>query len=358
MDLGAQGDKMLESFCYDDILLVPQYSDIESRYSEEIDIRSDLKGGRNDQEYCLTYDIPIIASPMDKVISPKMCQTIGQMGGLSILHRFNTPHEQSKLWMNCVKNAHLSTLACAIGTRDWQERVRKLADVGCCIFCVDVAHGHHINVKRTVEGMRNLPYGDKLTIIAGSVATPEAYKDLIEWGADAVRVGIGTGAACTTRTQTGHGVPGLHSISECVKMKKQVGGVVIADGGIKNSGDIAKALAAGADFVMLGKMLAATSDSPSDLCYVDGKPFKEYRGMFSYEAQKELKKEVRGVEGVSGLIPYTGETLEVLENIQQHIKSALSYSGARSLKEFEEKSVFVRQTSAGMLESQTHVRQK
>lgn len=189
--------------------------------------------------------------------------------------------------------------------------------------------------------------------MAGNIATPEAYHDLSSWGADAVRIGIGGGSICSTRIQTGHGMPTLQSIMDCASMD---GASIIADGGIKTAGDIVKSLAAGADFVMLGSLLAGTDESPGDvLNSTDDKKYKVYRGMASVEAQVDWRGTSRSLEGVSTTIPYKGSVKDIISNLEMNIKSGLSYSGARSISELQARATFIQQSSAGQFESSTHI---
>ena len=191
-------------------------------------------------------------------------------------------------------------------------------------------------------------------IIAGNIATAEGYTDLSAWGADAVRVGIGGGSICSTRIQTGHGVPTLQSVINCGSVKGEA--KIIADGGLRTTGDMVKVFAAGADFAMLGSILAGTDESPGQV-FTDRKKkkYKVYRGMASKEAQLDWRGEARSLEGISTTIPYKGSVLEVLRDLEQNIRSGLSYSGARNLEELRHKCKFIEQTLSGQAESGTHI---
>ncbi len=243
--------------------------------------------------------------------------------------------------------------AAAIGvTGDYQERVSELYKAGVSVFCLDVAHGHHILVKNALKYLKNNYSG--VHFMAGNVATLEGFEALANWGADSIRVGIGGGSICSTRLVSGHGIPTLQSVLDCVKTSHDV--KIIADGGIKTSGDIVKAIAAGADFVMLGSMLAGTQETPGEvLSNTNGKKYKIYRGMASASAQKNWRGKSSTPEGVSTTIPYKGSVDIILENIAGGIRSGLSYSGCRSIKEFQALAGFVKQTSAGQVESNTHI---
>jgi IMP dehydrogenase len=191
--------------------------------------------------------------------------------------------------------------------------------------------------------------------MAGNIATPDGYKALSRWGANSIRCNVGSGSICSTRVQTGHGIPGLHTIFECAKIKSKNGTKIIADGGIRTSGDIVKALAAGADFVMLGSMLAATTESPGDVIDTGNGLKKSYRGMASKEAQMDWRGEYSSDEGIATMIDYKGSVKNILPELINGISSGLSYSGSRSIQELQENAMFVRQTTAGLSESRTHI---
>ena len=330
---------MKTTLSFDDVLLVPQHSNIESR--SEIDTTSAL-GSK-------TYQVPIISSPMDTVTGRSMAAVFGELGGLSVTHRYCNPQEQSEM-------TPFSSAAAVGVTGDFMSRIDLLKeDSKVTTFCLDVAHGHHVLVERALKTIRD-KYGSDVVIIAGNVATPEAYLDLSDWGADAVRVGIGGGSICSTRIQTGHGMPTFQSVLSC---GYEDGATIIADGGIKTAGDVVKALAAGADFVMLGSMLAGTDQSPGDVFKTnDGKKYKIYRGMASVEAQTAWRGEARSLEGISTTIPYKGCVLDIMRALIQNVRSGLSYTGARNISELQSKAKFVRQTQAGMHESFTHILKK
>ena len=243
---------MQKGLTYDDVLLVPQYSDIESR--SEVSLATDFGRG-------VELGLPIIASPMDTVSEADMAGTLGELGGISIVHRYNSIEEQSAMIASLGDN---TLVGAAVGVSgDFADRAVSAVAAGAKVICIDVAHGHHILMKKAIKKIREvLP---NIHIMAGNVATLEGFNDLADWGADSIRCNIGGGSICTTRIQTGHGVPGLETIFQCSKSDRNA--KIIADGGIKNSGDIVKALAAGADAVMLGSLLAGTSESRIDELY-------------------------------------------------------------------------------------------
>jgi IMP dehydrogenase len=250
----------------------------------------------------------------------------------------------------------------AVGIREsYIERARALVDAGVDVLVVDVAHGHSdrvINVVRKLK--KELSQAD---IIAGNVATPEGTKDLIDAGADAVKVGIGSGSICITRIVTGAGVPQLTAIVECAEAAKESDIPIIADGGIRNSGDITKALAAGASSVMIGSMLAGTEESPGVTVMRNGRKYKIHRGMASVgasmkrgteEAEDEAALLEYVAEGVEAFVPYRGAAHEIITQLAGGIRSGLSYSGARTLAELRQNASFVRLTPAAQKESYPH----
>ena len=336
-----------EALTYDDVLLQPQYSEIRSR--KEIDIGTDLGRG-------LQLSLPIFSSPMDTITGGHMASSIYKLGGVGIIHRYNTIEEQVlqvvRAYEHCV-NSTSPILGAAVGiSGDYLERATALLAAGVDFLCVDVAHGHHILMKEALQKLRNLT--DEFHIMAGNVATLQGVNDLADWGADSVRCNIGGGSICSTRVQTGHGLPGLQTIFECSKTDRDV--AIIADGGIRNSGDIVKALAAGADAVMCGSLLAGTTESPGDVFEDrDGFRYKSYRGMASKEAQMKWKGKYSSFEGVATRVPFRGSVVKILEDVERGIRSGFSYSGALNLKELQYKAKFVRQTAAGLGESKTHI---
>lgn len=331
--------KFKETVCFDDVLLVPKGSDIKSR--SEINLSSNIGD--------LQFDLPIISSPMDTVTEANMAITIEKLGGLGVLHRYNTVEDQVDM---CQQSGKVKSAAIGVSD-DFMKRAAALYEAGVKILCIDVAHGHHVLVERALQDLKD-KFGDSMYFIAGNVATPEAFRDLSDWGADAIRVGIGGGSICSTRIQTGHGVPTFQSVIDCAAV--DVEAKLIADGGIKTAGDIVKCLAAGADFVMLGSVLAGTEQSPGQVfTSAEGKRYKVYRGMASPEAQIAWRGNARSLEGVSTTVPYKGCVVDILQKLERNIKSGLSYSGARNIRELQAKSTFIKQSSASMVESGTHI---
>jgi IMP dehydrogenase len=260
-------------------------------------------------------------------------------------------------------------VAAAVGvTGDWLERLGALVQVGLDAVVIDTAHGHSAAVLQATEKVRSL-FPD-LTVIAGNVATAAGTADLIDAGADVIKVGVGAGSICTTRIIAGAGVPQLSAILNCLSVARERGAAVIADGGIKYSGDIVKALAAGAQAVMLGSLLAGLKESPGEVVLWEGKRFKDYRGMGSLAAmrgpgrdryalsqrhggvQAELSKLVP--EGIEGRVPFKGELKDYVYQLMGGLRSGMGYVGAENLQQLHQKASFVRITNAGLIESHPH----
>lgn len=339
--------KTADTLTYDDVLLVPQYSDIESR--KEVSTMSWL-----DQDRGLSFELPIIASPMDTVCEEQMAITLGKMGGLGIVHRYNTVERQCEIAENIFENIQASKVGFAIGVSgDYLERAKRLVGLGARILCLDVAHGDHILMKKALITLRE-KLGDGTHLMAGNIATLDGFNNLASWGANSIRVGIGGGSICSTRIQTGHGVPSLSSILDCRETQHNV--AIIADGGIKNSGDIVKALAAGADFGMVGSLLAGTDETPGEVFFdTSGKKRKVYRGMASKDAQMDWRGKASSLEGISTSVIHKGSAKDIIEQLDNGIRSGFSYSGARNMNEFWLKAKFIRQSNAASHESNTHI---
>ena len=334
---------MKTGITYDDVLLVPQYSDIISR--REVDLTTNFGKG-------IELSLPIIASPMDTVSEADMAGNLNELGGLSIIHRYNTVEEQTAMIASLGKKV---LVGAAVGVLDdYMDRSRAAIEAGAKVICIDVAHGHHVLVKRAIQSIREL-VGDDIHIMAGNVATLEGFNDLADWGANSIRCNIGGGSICTTRIQTGHGVPGLETIFQCAQSDRDA--KIIADGGIKNSGDIVKAFAAGADAVMLGSLLAGTDCSPGTIFKTEtGELRKTYRGMASAAAQRDWRGRISSCEGISSSVPYRGKLTDVIKELERGIRSGLSYSGARSVRELQAKAQWMQQSNAGATESSAHIR--
>lgn len=333
-------------FTYDDILLIPQKSEVSSR--SDVSLATEIG--------YLKLQTPIVSSPMDTVTGVDMAISMSLAGGLGVLHRYNTIEDQctmaSKVLSSC------DNVAAAVGiSGDFTQRLRALKNAGVYVFCLDVAHGHHIMMERALKSTRD-SFGEEVILIAGNIATAEGYSDLAKWGADIVRVGIGGGSICSTRVQTGHGLPTLYSVAICSAQKKleRSRALIMADGGLKSSGDIVKSLAFGADLCMLGSMLAGTPESPGEeIVSLSGVRAKTYRGMASKEAQTDWRGKARSLEGISSAIPVKESVSKIIDELSFNIKSGLSYTGSTNIKDFQERVKYVVQTNASQVESSTHI---
>ena len=351
------------SLTYDDIQLVPAYSSIKSR--QNIKLHTLLS-----RRYGLLN--PIVASPMDTVCEFEMAYKMAEMGGVGCIHRFMSIGAQTDIvrrlkeaiyadefgiaeqWGVMYDDWHaemkLVPIMAAIGVQD-EDRARALSlvEAGANVLLIDVAHGHHQNVLDMIHWCKEtLP--DHIDIIAGNIATKEAAEDLITFGADGLRVGIGGGSLCTTRIKTGFGVPNVTSLEEVCSVS---GVPVMADGGIRTSGDMAKALAIGAETVMLGSLLAGTDESPGKILETQKGLYKRYRGSASLETKVTHGQQARNVEGESTTIPYKGGVKFIVNGLLDGVKSALSYAGAEDLKNYYPKYVVV--TNAGQNEAKPHL---
>ena len=336
---------------FDDVLIVPRRSSVRSR--QDVSVSTWLSRG-------VELGLPVVAANMDTVCEHEMAIAMARLGGIGILHRF-MPIDAQAEQVERVKQAGADLLVgAAVGTdRDMVERAKALVAAGADALVLDIAHGHS---DHAIDGVRRLKdhFADT-DVIAGNVATAAGAADLAEVGADAVKVGVGPGGVCTTRTVAGVGVPQLTAIADA----SQVGVPVIADGGIRNSGDIAKALAAGASTVMVGSMLAGTKESPGEVEQGAKGLQKRIRGMASFEAVKaradrsgeDLDEEYlsyRAPEGVEGTVPYKGEVSKLVWQMMAGLRSAMSYTDARTLPEFWQLAEFVAVTPQGSIESLPH----
>ncbi len=252
----------------------------------------------------------------------------------------------------------------AVGVgRDALERVERLAEAGVDVVAIDTAHGHSENVIETLKTIKTR-YPD-LEVVAGNIATAEAARDLIRYGADAIKVGMGPGAICTTRVVAGAGVPQITAIIECSRVADKLGVPVIADGGIKYSGDVVKAIAAGADTVMIGSLFAGTDETPGEIVLYEGRSFKMYRGMGSIEAMKQGSRDRYGqadvvdesklvAEGIEGRVPYKGRLRDSIFQLMGGLRAGMGYCGVSTIAELKKKTRFIQVTTAGLRESHPH----
>jgi IMP dehydrogenase len=349
---------------YDDIQLVPSFSNIKSR--QKIKLHTMLS-----ERYGLLN--PIVASPMDTVCEFEMAYKMAEMGGVGCIHRFMSIEEQTKIvkrlydsiysdefgiaesWGVMFDDWHAEIKAvpvmAAIGVQEEdKKRARSLVEAGANVLLIDVAHGHHQNMLDMIHWCVTQDDFQNVDIIAGNIATAEAAELLQTYGVHGLRVGIGGGSLCTTRIQTGFGVPNVTSIEEISKVTNVP---IMADGGLRTSGDISKALAVGADCVMLGSLLAGTDESPGQIIEKQNGLYKRYRGSASLETKTAHGQEVRNVEGESTVIPYKGGVKFIVNRLLDGVKSALSYAGAWSLSEYHPEYVVV--TNAGQNEAKPHL---
>jgi len=335
-----------EQLSFDDILLVPQISDVASR--KDVNLGVVLGSGLNS----IKLQTPMIAAPMDTVCEYEMASAIRKAGGIGIMHRY----------MNIQDQAQQVKLAKAMGsisggsvgaTGSFLDDALALASAGAALILVDVANGHSMHAINAVKQLRKL-FGDGMHIMAGNIATWEGYARLADAGADSVRVGIGGGSACTTRVVSGHGVPTLASIMDISSnFRTSKGPTLIADGGIRNSGDAAKAIAAGATAVMVGRLLAGTDESPGDS--LDG--YKVFRGMASREAQEAGRGVVSGVEGVATRVKCIGPVNNIINDFRAGLSSALSYTGVDNIIDFQRDSVYNKVSSNSLNETKPHAKE-
>jgi IMP dehydrogenase len=324
---------------FDDVLLVPRRSSIRSR--SDVSVRT--RASRN-----VWLDIPVLAANMDTVCEAEMAIALGALGGMGCLHRFLSVDAQAGMAKR-VKDSGDFAVGAAIGTdRDALDRAGALVEAGVDVLVLDIAHGHADHAIAVLHLMKKeFPGTD---VIAGNVATRVGAQDLADAGADAVKVGVGPGGVCTTRLVAGVGVPQLTAIADCSNLIGPDGAPVpvIADGGIRTSGDIAKALAAGASTVMIGSMFAGTKESPGEVEQSNRGLVKRVRGMASFEAiearaareGEEVDEEYfeqRAPEGVEGTVPYRGAVSKMVNGLLAGVRSGMSYSDARTIEEVWER---------------------
>jgi IMP dehydrogenase len=298
---------------------------------------------------------PVIAAPMDTVCGYEMCVAMSKMGGLGILHRYMTKQEQLNISRRLLDD-YIGFGVAISSNDDFIKHAQAMYDLGVRMILVDTANGHGSYAINAVRELRKI--AEDLHIMAGNVATTDGFVMLAEHGADSVRVGIGGGSACTTRIVSGHGVPTLTSIMDCeswIEYNNYTNCSIVADGGIRNSGDMVKAFAAGADAVMVGSMLAGTDESPGNI-FVDatGKRVKTFRGMASADAQRDVNGVVSVAEGISTTIPYKGSVEKIVDQIRGGLGSGCSYSGCSNLSELSSFAKYVEVSPASLNESKPH----
>jgi IMP dehydrogenase len=346
-------DPIKEALTFDDVLLEPKYSEVlPSQVLTETSLSNNLK-----------LNIPILSSAMDTVTESKMAISIAKAGGIGVIHRNLNIKDQISEIKKVKSKKLLVGAAVGAGPLEHKRAVAVLKE-NVDLIVVDTAHGHTKKVSEIIKIIKKIK-SKKTTLCAGNIATSEAAKFLIKLGVDVIKVGIGPGSICTTRIVAGIGVPQLSAILAVRKGigKKKV--TIIADGGIKFSGDISKALVAGADAVMIGSLFAGTDESPGKLVKKNGKYFKSFRGMGSIGAmnkgsadryfqtkQKEISKYVP--EGVEGLVKYKGSVNKIIYQLIGGLKSSMGYLGTKKVKNLRNKTKFVKITKAGFYESMVH----
>ena len=361
------GKIMKKAYTFDDLLLVPAMSEVVPA-NVELATRLTEK---------IKLNIPVVSAAMDTVTEERMAAMLAKLGGMGFIHK-NMPTEAQAAMVKHVKEAVIEDtyknasvddkgrllVGAAVGVgAATVDRVQALVDAGVDIVAIDSAHGHSKGVIETVRVIREkFP---ELDIVGGNVVTAQAATDLIYAGANVIKVGVGPGSICTTRVVAGVGVPQLTAVNDVYGVAKQYGVGVIADGGIKLSGDIAKALAAGADCVMLGGLLAGSEETPGEVIEVFGKKVKTYVGMGSLSAMQrgssdryfqggvsDLNKLVP--EGIEATVPYKGSINEVIYQMMGGVRSGMGYCGCATIEEMKTKAQFVEITGSGLRESHPH----
>jgi IMP dehydrogenase len=357
-------DQIKEAFAFDDLLIVPGYSDVTPRM---VDVSSRLTPS-------ISLIIPLISAPMDTVTEAPMATAMATNGGVGVIHKnmaiemqaaeikkvkeFAIPMECKNA---CVDGEGKLLVGGAVGIgEDCLPRADALLAAHANFLVLDSAHGHSANIIRSIVEIKST--WPNCQLIAGNVVTSDGASAVLEAGADTVKVGIGAGSICTTRIVTGVGVPQITAIAEAVKIASKMGKCVIADGGIKYSGDIVKALAVGANSVMCGNLLAGCSESPGENVLIDGATHKIYRGMGSEDAMKcgsadryAQGKSTKFVpEGIVGRVPCKGPVADVIFQLIGGLRSGMGYVGAANVDELHKKAKFVRIHEAGLRESHVH----
>jgi IMP dehydrogenase len=331
---------MRHAFTYDDVALVPQFNNIPSRTEPSLEswLTKKLKVG-----------IPLLAANMDTVISEELAEVLIAEGSIPIFHRF-TPFEEQEKWVKKFRDK--TFISCGILKLD---DTRRLLDLGALGVCIDVAHGHSDRMFKHIQELKKT-HPDK-EIIAGNVCTAMAYHDLVNAGADAVKVGVGPGAACTTRMVTGFGIPQFTAVQDCARIAEKLRVPLIADGGIRSSRDVVLALAAGASTVMVGKLFGQTLESAAPKRKSDKYP-SGYEAKFRGQASADFQNEFYGglkaktvAEGIDFWGPVSGTAADLIANLLGGIRSGMTYGGARNLKELQRKAEFVQVSPAYIYES-------
>ncbi len=336
------------SFAFDDILIEPAATDIEPG-----DAITKTEAARG-----LFLSLPILSAAMDRVTEAPMAIALAKLGGLGVIHR-NCTIDQQIAVIKRVKQKHV-LVAAACGPFD-TTRARAIKAAGADIIVIDCAHGHNTNVIKSARAIKKQLGDGKMKMVVGNIATAVAARQLAHF-ADAIKVGIGPGSICTTRVVSGVGVPQFSAIRAVASVARKYNVPVIADGGIRTSGDIVKALAAGASAVMLGNLLAGTKEAPGKIVKRGGKQYKEYRGMGSRAVLASGRSKdrylIRGhkfvAEGVEAFVPYRGPVADIIDDLVGGLKIGMGYIGARTIADMPRKAKFIYITKAAVREGQPH----
>lgn len=337
--------KIIEGFTFDDVLIRPAASAMEP---SEASLKTVIAG--------IGLSVPFLSAAMDRVTDAGMAIAIGQLGGLGVLHRNCSVEEQVAMVKEAKKAGVKVAAACGPFAVD---RAKALDDAKCDAIVIDCAHGHNMNVVASAKRIKASLKHAKM--IYGNIATGEAAAAVCSF-VDAVKVGVGPGSICTTRIISGVGVPQLSAVIEVSEVARKKKVPVIADGGIRTSGDIAKALAAGASAVMCGNMFAGTDEAPGKIVEKEGSKFKEYRGMGSEAVIRSASGNERYfthgrkavAEGVEALVPYKGPVGEIIASLASGVQVGMGYVGAKTIAEFWKKAQFIRITHASIAEGKPH----
>lgn len=335
---------------YDDVTICPQYSTVQSR--SDVDTSVTIAPG-------ITLRVPLIAANMETVISEELCVKLSEYGGIAMIHQFQSIEREVEMLVRV--KARRALVGASIGcTGDFMERAEALVRNHADIILMDTPHGHSKNMLDGIHAFRKeFPH---IPLMAGTVATRAGVVDLVNAGVDAIKFGVGAGAACTTRMSAGVGIPQFSALMNAMDGIKGTHSTIIADAGVKYPGQFAKAIGTGAAAIKVGKIFAGTDESNAELIVRDGVKYKVYRGEASMAAKqarlqhdpKYTKSATQYVEGADGLTNYEGSLESLVNRFSMGLRSAMSYTGAFTIKEFQEKVIFMQVTQSGQVESNPH----